>query len=120
MTNIHIHDLVEKLHIPINQISIEGNIVHIGTAGTCLIRENGVIEPSLNWEKIYQQNKKKLNELIYSMYEVKVEQLEIVPRPNRVLELNFKDKKGMSLPSVEYIYHPNGEWTLQRAGMFKK
>lgn len=114
MTNIHIHDLVDELQIPITHISIDGNTIHIGTVGTCLINGNRVIESSLNWEKIYEQNKKKLIELIYGMYDVKVEQLEITPKPNRVLELKFKGK-DMSLPSVEYIYHSNGEWTLQRA-----
>lgn len=117
MTNIHIHDLIDKLHIPINHISIEGNVVHIGTVGTCLIKGDGVIEPSLNWKKIYEQNKEKLGELINSMYEVKVDQLEITPKPNRVLELKFRGEE-MSLPRVQYMYHSNGEWTLRRAGLY--
>jgi hypothetical protein len=119
MTNIHIHDLIDKLHIPINQISIEGNVVNIGTVGTCLINGNGIIEPSLNWKKIYELNKEKLVELIYSMYQTKDDELEITPMPDRVLKLKFKGTE-MYLPSVQYSYHSNGEWTLQRAGMGEK
>ena len=38
MSDIHIGDLIDELHIPINHISIEGNIIYIGTVGTCLIK----------------------------------------------------------------------------------
>jgi len=119
MTRIHIHDLIDELHIPINQISIEDNIVHIGTVGTCVIKENRIIEPSLNWKKIYELNKEKLVELIYAMYQTKDDELEITPEPDRVLKLKFKGTE-MSLHSVQYSYHSNGEWTLQRAPVHNK
>lgn len=116
MTSIHIHDLIDELHIPINQISIDGKIISIGNVGTCLIKDNKIIEPSLNWEKIYTLNKKKLIDLVYGMYQFKDDELEIIPRPNRILELKFKGTE-MSLPSVRYAYHSNGEWTLERASI---
>ncbi|HPM31311.1 MAG TPA: hypothetical protein PLJ60_13330 [Chryseolinea sp.] len=119
MSDIHIDDLIEELHIPINHISIEGNTIYIGTVGTCLIKGNGIIKSSLNWEKIYEHNKEKLAELIYAMYQTKVDKLEITPKPDRVLELKFKGTE-MYLPSVQYSYHTNGEWTFQRASIREK
>lgn len=119
MPKIHIHDLIDRLHIPIDSISIDGNIVRIGTVGTCLIEGTKILEPSLNWKKIYELNKEKLAELIYAMYQTKVDELEITPKPDRVLELKFKGTE-MYLPSVEYIYHSNGKWTFQRASVRKK
>lgn len=116
MTSIHIHDLINELHIPINQISIQDKVVHIGTVGTCLIKGNSIEEHSLNWNKIYEIKKEKLIELIYGMYQFKDDKLEITPKPNRILELKFRGTE-MSLPSVQYIYYSNGKWALQRAGM---
>ncbi len=113
MTPITIHNLIDELHIPISHVSIEENLVYIGTVGTCLMKGTNIIESSLHWEKIFEINKEKLIELIYDMYQVEDDKLEITTKTNRVLELKIKGTE-MRLPSVQYFYHANGEWTLQR------